>query len=385
MSERILSTDEAAMQYALGIALRGRGGVEPNPCVGAVILNHERQIIGEGYHQHYGGPHAEVFALEMAGTAAAGATLYVTLEPCSHHGKTPPCAEAVIKAGIGRVVVGCIDPNPQVSGRGVQQLQQAGIEVIVGCLEAEARELIAPFRTLKILKRPYIHGKWAMSLDGKMATRTGHSQWISSPASREFVHQMRCQMDAILVGARTAIYDNPLLTARPLLKPENRSCREPLRIVLNHQAQLALDSNLVQTSKYSPVLLVVSKHANSESIANLQAAGIEILQIEPGSSTSELMQVMSYLGQKQLTHLLVEGGSQTLGSFADAGLLDEVHVFIAPKLVGGEQALTPVGGHGLKFIPELENIDILDIRTFERDLYIHGRIRQIVDPLDIQR
>ena len=264
------SLDLWHMQRALELAAQGQGFVEPNPMVGCVIAR-GAEIVGEGWHRRFGQAHAEVEALRIAGSRARGATLYVTLEPCCHQGKTPPCTRAVLAAGVARVVAAMADPFPQVAGGGLAELRAAGVEVQTGILENQARKLNAPYLKLLSAGRPWVVAKWAMTLDGKIAARTGDSRWISSPASRQLVHQLRGRMDAILVGRGTAAADDPQLTARP---PGPRTA---LRIVVDTRASLSLASRLVRTAREVPVLVAVGPEAASADCANLQAAGCEVL------------------------------------------------------------------------------------------------------------
>ncbi|MEZ6121183.1 MAG: bifunctional diaminohydroxyphosphoribosylaminopyrimidine deaminase/5-amino-6-(5-phosphoribosylamino)uracil reductase RibD [Pirellulaceae bacterium] len=360
--------DRFLMRRAIELAKRGEGLVEPNPMVGCVITA-DQSILGEGWHPQFGGPHAEVVALQQAGSRAAGSTAYVSLEPCSHHGKTPPCADALIRAGVRRVVVGVQDPFPEVSGQGIQRLQTAGIHVDVGLLEEDAKELIAPFCMRILQKRPWVLAKWAMTLDGKIATRTGHSQWISNPDSRTIVHAIRARMDAIVVGYNTARHDDPLLTARPA------GPRTACRIVLDSQARLPLHSQLVQTaSQEQPVVIVTSQSAPAERCAALEACGCQIHQLDQNLLNVERIKAfLEYLATQQMTNVLLEGGGSTFGSFLDAGCIDEAHVFISPRLAGGDQAIGAVGGQGVEIMPDCT---ALKHPTFERigsDLYVRGR------------
>jgi diaminohydroxyphosphoribosylaminopyrimidine deaminase/5-amino-6-(5-phosphoribosylamino)uracil reductase len=366
-----LAIAEAAMRRALELAHRGQGRVEPNPAVGAVIVDDSGRTVGEGWHQDYGGPHAEVHALAAAGHAARGATLFVTLEPCCHFGKTPPCTRAVIAAGIRRVVVAMPDPAPHVAGGGLQELRDAGIDVEVGLLKTDAMRLVAPFVILMTRHRPWFHAKWAMTLDGKIASHTGQSRWITNEASRSIVHQLRGRMDGVLVGIGTALADDPQLTARPA------GPRIATRIVIDSHARLPANSQLAQTALQVPVLVIGSTSAPEERVEILRAAGIEVLLFEPDSSGHPpLVSVARELGRRRLTNVLIEGGSRLLGGFFDTRLIDEVHTFIAPKLVGGATALTPLSGEGLVSIPVGPSIDEPAIELPGGDIYIHGPVRR---------
>lgn len=355
------------MRHALSLARLGEGFVEPNPMVGAVVVNESLQVLGEGHHQVFGGAHAEVNALAAAGEAARGASLFVTLEPCCHFGKTPPCSQAVIASGVRRVVVGVLDPSAPMRGRGVAEMRQAGIDVEVGLCGAEAAELIAPFVTLTSQKRPFVIGKWAMTLDGKLASRSGHSQWISSEASREVVHALRGRVDGILVGFGTALADDPALTARPA------GARTATRIVLDRQCRLPLDSQLARTARELPVLVVVSETAPEDRCAGLAAAGVEILRLPCNAEGVNLSVLLARLGERRMTNLLVEGGGKVLGNFFDLNFIDEAHVFVAPKVVGGHDAPSPVGGMGRATMAEACRMSAPEIRVLGEDVYWRGR------------
>lgn len=358
--------DTAAMTRALELARRGEGYVEPNPMVGAVVAICDtagrQQIIGEGWHARFGGPHAEVMALEAAGSRARGATLFVTLEPCCHHGKTPPCTDAVIGAGIGRVVIATRDPFPAVAGGGIAALERAGITVEVGLLEREATRLTAPFRTLVERGRPWVIAKWAMSLDGALATGSSHDRWLSSPASRRLVHELRGRIDSILVGIGTALADDPLLTPRP------PGPRIPLRIVLDSQARLPLASHLVKTARETSVLVAVGTTAPADRVAALQEAGCQIWTAPEADRTIQLRSLLEELGSRRHTNLLVEGGPDVLRSFFGAELVDEVWTFIAPRIVGGDtQPLPP-----LPTFPDAPPIEIEQIDHPGGDILLRG-------------
>lgn len=352
------------MTRALALAERGRGLVEPNPLVGAVLVKNGR-IVGEGWHERFGGPHAEINAFRHAGSEARGATLYVTLEPCCHHGKTPPCTDAIIEASVERVVAAIEDPFPQVAGRGAAQLRAAGIPLEFGPGASDARRQNAPYLTLLGKKRPYVHGKWAMSLDGKIATRTGDSQWISNEASRRIVHEIRGRMDGILVGIGTALADDPQLTARPA------GPRTACRVVLDAQVRLPRTSHLVRTAREIPVIVVVSERASAEAIAGLQARGCEVLPVaEAANGRLDVALLLAELGRRRWTNLLVEGGGEVLASFAAANLLDELHAFIAPKLIGGNDAPGPVRGAGIESLRDAKQWPSVECQWVEGDVYI---------------
>jgi diaminohydroxyphosphoribosylaminopyrimidine deaminase/5-amino-6-(5-phosphoribosylamino)uracil reductase len=360
--------DVELMRRALMLARRGEGRVEPNPMVGCLVAR-ESQVLGEGWHQQFGGPHAEVNALAAAGEAAVGATMYVTLEPCCHQGKTPPCTQAVITSQVRRVVVALRDPFPLVAGGGIRVLREAGIQVDVGLLEFEATQLTAPYRKLVETRCPWIIAKWAMTLDGKIATAQGDSRWISGDASRQVVHQLRGRMDAIMVGRGTAVADDPLLTARP------PGPRFATRIVLDSRASLGLESQVVRTAGEIPTLIVVSSAADAGTIERLRDAGCEVLERPEGTPAESLAWLLRELGQRRMTNVLVEGGGRLLGTLLDGRMVDEIHAFVAPKIVGGGQAPPPVAGEGVSRISEaLSLIDPIIEQTGD-DVYIHGRLR----------
>ena len=359
--------DETLMRRALELARRGIGHVEPNPAVGAVIADDHGNVLGEGWHERFGGPHAEVHAFTSAGQAARGAILFVTLEPCCHFGKTPPCTQAVIAAGIRRVVVATTDPAPHSSGRGIEELKAAGIEVEVGLLGDEARSLIAPFTRLMTTGLPWMHAKWAMTLDGKIATTTGSSQWITNPSSRAVVHQLRGRMDAILTGVGTALADDPQLTARPA------GPRIATRIVLDSLCRLSIDSRLVRTAKDVPVLVATTEFAPTQRVDALRHAGVEVLQIAGTTQRHpDPLELARELGRRRMTNVLIEAGSQVLGSFFDLGLINEVHAFIAPSLIGGRDAPTPIGGAGLENMASAVRLEQTAFQELDGDFYIHG-------------
>jgi diaminohydroxyphosphoribosylaminopyrimidine deaminase/5-amino-6-(5-phosphoribosylamino)uracil reductase len=351
----LLMSDKDWMERAIALAERGRGHVEPNPLVGAVVVRDGR-LVGEGWHQRYGQAHAEVNALAAAGEAARGATLYVTLEPCCHFGKTPPCTDAVIQAGISRVVAAMSDPFPQVAGRGAELLRAAGVAVAVGLCEAEARRLNAPYLKLLATGRPYVHVKWAMTLDGKIATRTGDSKWISNKASRHWVHELRGRMDAIVVGVGTLLADDPLLTARP---PGPRTA---VRVVLDHHGRMPTTSQLARTARETPTWIVTA----GEPAPQLRALDCEV------HTLPDVRALLDELGRRRMTNILVEGGAGVLGSFLDVREIDEVHVFIAPRLAGGKDAKTPIGGIGVEKIADALTLAEWRAEMVEGDVYLHG-------------
>ncbi|MBT4693270.1 MAG: bifunctional diaminohydroxyphosphoribosylaminopyrimidine deaminase/5-amino-6-(5-phosphoribosylamino)uracil reductase RibD [Planctomycetaceae bacterium] len=357
------------MQRAIEIAQQGLGNVEPNPMVGCVIANGE-QLIAEGYHEYFGQAHAEVNALANVASDAdlSQASMYVTLEPCCHHGKTPPCTTAIIDAGIKRVVVATTDPSGLVNGNGIELLKAAGIEVLLGICEPQANTLIAPYVNFTQNKRPWIIAKWAMTLDGKIATTSGSSQWISNEESRAVVHQLRGRMDAILVGNKTASCDNPQLTARPI---ETSVKRQAIRVVLAQTPALQLDSRLVCSADEIPVIVTAGPDADSNHCQQLVDNGVEVLAFNDNQGIIDGL--LSELHQRNVTNLLVEGGSQLLGSLFDNQLIDEVHVFIAPSLIGGTAAPAPLSGNGIEQMTSALKLINPQFETLGDNIYVSGR------------
>ena len=341
-------TDAAAMARAVALAERGRGAVEPNPCVGAVLTTPDRRPVAEGWHARFGGPHAEVNALRAAGDRARGATLFVTLEPCSHHGKTPPCADAVIAAGVRRVVVGTRDPAPHVDGGGLAKLGAAGVEVEVGVLQQECRAVAAPFfkrlRDPRHPPRPWVVAKWAMSLDGRTSARPGGPTAVSGPAAKRRTHRWRGECGAVVVGAGTARADDPHLGARPHLL-DAPAARTPLRVVVGSQGALAAGSQLALTPGDGPVLVTalpgtltfpLPGHAERLTLPPDRA---DPARVDPAA-------LLDALADRGVYRVLLEGGGRTAGHWFDRGLVDEVRAFVAPALFGARDAPTPMVGAG---------------------------------------
>lgn len=382
------SDPTSVMRRAFELAARGQGLVEPNPMVGAVLVDESLSLLGEGFHPQFGGPHAEVEAIADATKRRRkkklkDATLFVSLEPCCHFGKTPPCTQAILAAGIRKVVVGRTDPNPQVAGRGIAELRAAGVEVEVGMLEAEAKRLTAPFAKRVATGLPWVIAKWAMSWDGKIATGSGDSKWISNEASRAVVHQLRGRMDAIVVGAETARRDDPLLTARPA------GPRLATRVVLDSIASLRTDSQLVRTASEAPLLIMTGPDAPTENVARLRTAGAEVCVLGGGSEPTaqpttvkelkkirpaEPCAVLAELGRRGMTNVLIEGGAAILGAFADLDLIDEVQVFIGSKLIGGQTAPGPVGGQGCDPLAKARLLDDPRVEVLDGDVHLSGGV-----------
>jgi diaminohydroxyphosphoribosylaminopyrimidine deaminase/5-amino-6-(5-phosphoribosylamino)uracil reductase len=373
------AADSRCMLRALELAERGRGSVEPNPLVGCTIVQGE-EAVGEGWHGYFGGPHAEIEALAAAQERARGGTLYVTLEPCCHYGQTPPCVDAIVPAGIRRVVIAMRDPFPRVAGGGIKQLQAAGIAVEVGLQEAAARELNAPYLKLLATGKPWVIAKWAMTLDGKIATRSGYSKWISSAESRGIVHELRGRVDAIVVGRRTAEIDDPLLTARP----EEAAAaagdasggvkRVATRVVVDSLGRLSLNSQLVKTARQTPLLIACGPEADSKQIQPLLAAGCEVLPFAAATRHERLLQLLEEFGRRRMTNILVEGGAALFGELLDARQIDELHVFMAPKLFGGQRAPSPIAGAGVDQVSAALSLSTLEIQQLGGDIYLRGRV-----------
>lgn len=356
------------MQRALDLSIKGRGTVNPNPLVGAVIVKDD-VIIGEGYHAKFGGPHAEVNAVDSAPEGVEGATLYVTLEPCNHQGKTPPCSELIIKEKFSRVVIGMKDPNILVNGKGIQRLQDYGIKVDVGCLNAEAEEINKIYRKFITTNQPYCVLKTAMTLDGKIATYTGDSKWISNEQSRKFGHELRHQLTGIMVGVNTVIKDDPELTDRSDYK--NKS--HPVRIVVDSAGRTPLSSKLLNTTAAQTIIAVTDK-ADQEFKRNILEKGARVIECPQNNGRVDLSFLFSELAKENIDSILLEGGSTLNFSAIEEGLVDKVYSFISPKFVGGNASHTPVGGKGVANISDAFFLDIKKIERFENDVMIESNI-----------
>lgn len=361
------TVDEKMMLRALALAERGLGRVEPNPAVGAVITAGEA-VIGEGHHQFFGGPHAEIHALRVAGEKARGATMYVTLEPCCHHGKTPPCTDAVISAGIERVVVAMQDPFEKVAGGGLARLREAGIKVDVGLCENRAMKLNAAYLKLHQRGLPFFTAKWAMTLDGKVATAAGDSRWISSAQSRELVHRMRDRTDAVMIGVSTAVTDDPELTCR---LPGGRN---PTRIVVDTRARLSFESKLVRTTGDVPLWVACGTSAPRDAVKTLRSVGCRVIQLPEVAGKVDVGALAEMLGKEPLTNVFVEGGGTLLGSLFDARLIDRVMVFLAPKLLGGKHTPAAVAGEGVKFVSQAWAVRDLKVTRIAGDILVEGDV-----------
>ena len=334
------SLDETYMRVALDLARRGEGHVEPNPMVGCVLVR-GNQIIGQGYHERFGGPHAEANAIAGLTSDAKDATAYVTLEPCCHHGKTPPCATALIKAGVSRVVVAVQDPFAQVNGGGLGQLRAAGITTQVGVLADESSQLLAPYIKRVRTGRPWVIAKWAMTMDGRTATVNGESQWITNETSRSHVHRLRGRVDAVIAGMGTVATDDPMLNARP---PGPRSAK---RVVFCQNRLPSVKSKLIQTANQFPVLIVAGSSIDAQTVQPLCELGAEVFHCNIADRLGMVQSALDQFGELEMTNVMIEGGGELLGSFLQAGEIDECHTYIGSKMFGGAAAPGPIGGPGL--------------------------------------
>lgn len=367
--------DLRLMLEAIDLARRGIGEVEPNPPVGALVVR-EDVVVGRGFHRAYGSAHAEVEALDAAGLAAHGATLYVTLEPCCTHGKTPPCVERVVASGVRRVVCAIEDPNPEHLGRGLQRLREHGIAVDVGVAQAEAAFLLARFRSDLHRATPFVIAKWAMSLDGKIATASGDSRWISGEESRQSVHTLRGRVDGIAVGVGTVVADDPALTARP------SGPRVATRIVFDEPLRCPITWQALDDGG-PPVLLIHNAHAHAERLVPLRRPHVDFIACQGEGRTERLQQALVALKRRGIHRLLVEGGGGLLGALADLRAIDQAVVFIAPRLIGGASAPGPIGGGGVPAVAQALRFEGEVVERLGDDICFKGFVRQpepVADP-----
>jgi diaminohydroxyphosphoribosylaminopyrimidine deaminase/5-amino-6-(5-phosphoribosylamino)uracil reductase len=360
----IVGQDEYYMELALKLARNGHGRTSPNPMVGALVVR-DGNIVGQGWHQKAGTPHAEVHALRDAGASSVGATLYVTLEPCCHHGRTGPCTEVIIQAQISRVVFAMTDPNPCVAGCGAGLLRQAGIEVTEGVLACEAAKLNEAFIKYTSTGLPFTAVKMAMTLDGKTATASGHSQWITGEAARRRVHELRDHFDAVVVGVGTVLADNPQLTVRHIVG------RNPIRVVVDSNARTPLQSLLI-TDKAAHTIMAVSQEVSRNRLAPFIDSGIEIVQLPTSQTGLDLRALFRYLAQKGLVSVLVEGGATINASIIKENLVDSVFWFISPKFVGGVRAPGPIGGTGVADLEDAAKLEDVGLELVGDDLLVTG-------------
>lgn len=358
------------MERALALAAKGRGTTTPNPMVGAVIVKDGR-VIGEGYHIRAGEGHAEVNAFKNATEDVTGATMYVTLEPCSHYGKTPPCADKIIEKGIGRVVVGALDPNPLVAGRGIEKIRNAGIPVVTGVLAEKSIQLNEVFMKYIVTKRPFVLLKAAMSLDGKIATAAGESQWISCEASREEVHRLRHELTGIMAGIGTVLADDPMLNCRI------EGGKQPIRIILDSHLEIPESSRLVASAGEYPLIVATLEESRPEKKEHLKTLGVQILEIpadENGHVNLDIL--MDRLGEMKIDSILLEGGGRLAEGALRAGIVDKVQFYIAPMLIGGEQAKTPVEGQGIDALKDAWHLTGLQSEIIGDDIKVTGYIKE---------
>jgi diaminohydroxyphosphoribosylaminopyrimidine deaminase / 5-amino-6-(5-phosphoribosylamino)uracil reductase len=358
------TADKRTMARALELARKGVGQVSPGPLVGCVILDTQGQVAGEGYYLYEDVKHAETIALAQAGSRARGGTAYVSLEPHAHHGRTPPCTDALIEAGIARVVAPIQDLNPEVSGKGFAHLRAAGIDVDTGLLASEAEQVNEKYLHFMRTGRPFVHLKMAISLDGKIATRTGDSHWVTGQEALQRAHELRHESDAILVGAGTVTIDDPQLTDRSEL-PRRRALA---RVILDDDLNISLDSHLVNSATEAPLLIFNSGRPSMEKLQTLASRGVEVIRTEQ----RDLLSVLLELGSRSIQSVLVEGGAGIAGSFIDSNLVDKVTFFIAPKIVGGQDAPSAIGGKGIELMGDALELERVEVTQRGRDLEVTG-------------
>lgn len=364
-----MSYQEKHMRLALELAANAKGRTSPNPLVGAVVVKDGRAV-GCGWHRKAGTPHAEVHALRQAGELARGADVYVTLEPCSHYGKTPPCAKALVEAGVKRVYAAMLDPNPKVAGRGFKILQEAGIETQYGFLEDEARALNEVFLKWITHKQPFVVLKAAMTLDGRIATAGGQSKWITNEASRAYGYRLRDTYDGIMVGVNTVIADDPSLTARV------EGGKNPVRIVVDSHLRTPLDAHIV-TDKEAPTIIAATDAADEDKAKALEAAGVKVLHIDADEDGRvDMAKLLKALGEEGICSILAEGGGTLHGSLIEHKLVDKAYFFIAPKIVGGESAKGPVMGRGIAELAEAVQLENLNVENLDGDILLYGRVKK---------
>lgn len=363
--------DSKYMKRAIDLAKKGSGFTNPNPLVGAVIVKKDR-IIGEGYHQFYGDQHAEVNALQSITADATGTTMYVTLEPCSHYGKTPPCVDAIINNKLSKVIIGMMDPNPLVAGRGIEKLRDNGIEVVVGILEEKVKRLNEVFIKYMTTKSPFGILKTAMTLDGKIASQIGDSKWITNGKSRRYVHEIRQGVSSIMVGIGTILADNPRLTTRL----DSKHIVDPIRIVVDSTCKIPLDAQVLNLESNARTIIATTEKANQYKKEELRQKGAEIIETPLNKNGVDLKYLCKKLGEKGIDSILIEGGSTLNYSALEEGIVDKVLTFIAPKIIGGNRAKTPVGGQGRAYMQEGMPLNNLKVLRFDEDILIEGYIRK---------
>jgi len=361
------------MRRALSLARLAMGHTSPNPAVGAVVVK-DGLVVGRGYTQPAGSDHAEVIALRQAGEKAKGATMYVTLEPCCHFGRTPPCTQAIITAGISEVYIALLDPNPSVSGRGIRELNTAGIKTYTGVYSEEAYEINEAYIKFITTGLPFVIAKFAMSLDGKIATRTGHSKWISNEEARNYVHALRHIADVIMVGVNTVITDNPRLTARGCCGKGGEPKTQPLRLIVDSNGRTPLGAQLFKQP--GKTLLAVVEPLNPEKKEKLTQIGVEVLELPGIEGLVNLEELFKVIGRRGMVTVLVEGGGKLLGSLFDHRLVDKVLAFISPIIIGGSQAKTAVGGNGVDSVVEALCLERVNIGNFGDNILVSGYVKR---------
>lgn len=366
MSE--IQRDVIYMKQALRLAKKGGLSVRPNPLIGAVVVKN-RRVIASGYHSRFGGPHAEVAALDQAGRSARGATLYVTLEPCSTFGKTPPCADLILSRGLRRVVIGCRDENPVHRGRGARILRAAGLDVREGVRESECRDLNRDFFVWAAQKRPYALLKLALTLDGKIADSAGRSRWISSEASRRLVHRLRASSDAVLVGVNTVIRDDPRLTARM-----GRSHPGLRRVILDSSGRIPLSARILRGKDASRTIVVSTARLSAAKRRGIESLGANLLLVPSRRGRVDCRALFRRLAEMGIMRILIEGGGEVAASALEAGLVDEVHFFYSPRILGGKTSVLAVGGKGFGSLSAAARIRDIIVRRVGGDIYIIGRV-----------
>ncbi|CAG7839199.1 bifunctional diaminohydroxyphosphoribosylaminopyrimidine deaminase/5-amino-6-(5-phosphoribosylamino)uracil reductase RibD [Clostridium haemolyticum] len=362
--------DLSYMKRAIELSKLGIGYTYPNPLVGAIIVK-DNKIIGEGYHKRFGENHAEINALKNAKENVSGATMYVTLEPCSHYGKTPPCVNAIIKSGIKKVIIGMSDPNPLIAGRGTRILKENGIEVVEGILQKEVKKVNEIFIKYITTKLPFCILKTAMTLDGKIATRDGDSKWISNEVSREYVHEIRHKVAGIMVGIGTIIKDNPSLTTRII----NKKGRDSTRIIVDSKGRIPIEAKVLNLESQAKTIIATTELASKEKIEVIRGKGAEVIITPLCDNRVDLKYLMEELGKRNIDSILLEGGAELNYSALNKGIVDKVIAFISPKIIGGKEAKTPVEGLGKPTISEGINLENIKVSRFQEDIVIEGYIK----------
>lgn len=364
-----MKNHEYYMRKALNLAQCGWGRTNPNPLVGAVIVKNDK-IISKGYHKALGSAHAEADAIMNSKEPLEGSTLYVNLEPCSHFGRTPPCAKAIIEAGIKDIVIAMVDPNPKIQGNGIKILREAGVNVTLGILENEAKKLNEVFIKYITKNMPFVIMKSAMTLDGKTASVTGNSKWISCEGSRNYVHEIRGRVSAIMVGINTVLADNPSLTARLSAK----EYKDPIRVIIDSKGRLPLDSNVINSSSNAGVILATTSQIGSEKEKCLINKGVTVIKAENDDGSVNLKEVMEKLYKLEIDSVLIEGGGTINASALSAGIVDKIIMIIAPKIIGGKSAVTPVEGEGIKLIEDAVSLHDITVKRIDDDIVLEGYI-----------